>query len=103
MSSLYPKALQNILLKISPSSLALLLKKKWQHLLLIQMLPQLQLNLKSWLKVKKMKTVKARCDLEGYEGETHGFFNYGRGDNKAYNDTIIKMDAFLESLKWIKK
>ena len=51
----------------------------------------------------KMKTVKARCDLEGYEGETHGFFNYGRGDNKAYNDTIIKMDAFLESLKWIKK
>ena len=50
----------------------------------------------------KMKTMKNRCDLEGYEGETHGFFNYGRGDNKAYNDTVKKMDEFFVSLKWLK-
>jgi acetyl esterase len=50
----------------------------------------------------KMKAMGNRCDLEGYEGETHGFFNYGRGDNKAYEDTVKKMDAFFVSLGWLK-
>ena len=51
----------------------------------------------------KMKAAGNRCDLGGYEGETHGFFNYGRGGNKAYDDTVKKMDAFFESLKWLKE
>lgn len=42
-----------------------------------------------------------RCDLIGYEGETHGFFNYGLKDNKPYNDTVKKADEFLVSLGYL--
>lgn len=38
-----------------------------------------------------------RCELVGYEGEGHGFFNRGA----AYTDTVRRMDAFLVSLGWL--
>lgn len=41
-----------------------------------------------------------RCDLELYEGQKHGFFNFKSKDN--YTDTVKKMDRFLASLGWIK-
>lgn len=41
-----------------------------------------------------------RCDLYLYEGQPHGFFNYGRRDN--YTKTVIKMDRFLTSLGYLK-
>ena len=42
-----------------------------------------------------------RCDLHLYEGQPHGFFNYGRqGDN--YTKTVIEMDRFLASLGYLK-
>ena len=50
----------------------------------------------------KMTAMGNRCDLEGYEGEVHGFFNYGKGGNAAYDSTVKKMDAFLVSLGWLK-
>ena len=31
-----------------------------------------------------------RCELVGYKGEGHGFFNYGRGGNGAFIDTVNK-------------
>ena len=43
-----------------------------------------------------------RCELVGYEGEGHGFFNHGRGDGTAYTDTVRRMDAFLVSLGWLR-
>lgn len=49
----------------------------------------------------KMVEQGNRCDLQGYDNATHGFFNYGRDGNIAYNDTIRKMDAFLVSLRYL--
>ena len=51
---------------------------------------------------KKMKEVGNRCELVGYEGETHGFFNHGRGDGSAYTDTVRRTDEFFVSLGWLK-
>lgn len=41
--------------------------------------------------------------LESYEGRPHGFFNFGRGDGKDYEDTVARMDDFLAKLGWIEK
>lgn len=48
-----------------------------------------------------MKKAGNRCELHGYADQPHGFFNYGRGDNKAYDSTIQKLDAFLVSLGYL--
>jgi acetyl esterase/lipase len=48
---------------------------------------------------QRMEAVGRRCDLHLYEGQPHGFFNYGK--QKNYLDTVGKMDAFLVSLKYI--
>ena len=54
---------------------------------------------------QKMKTeiekIGARCDLHLYDGQEHGFFNYGRGDNTHYRLTLIETDKFLTSLGWL--
>ncbi len=42
-----------------------------------------------------------RCELHTYRGAKHGFFNHGRGGNRAYLDTLAKMDTFLASLGFI--
>ena len=47
-----------------------------------------------------MKAAGSRCDLVGYEGQPHGFFNHGRKDGK-YAETLAAMDAFLVSLGWL--
>ena len=50
---------------------------------------------------KEMKLQGSRCELNGYEGAGHGFFNYGRNVNKFYPDTMDRLDAFLVSLKFL--
>ena len=40
--------------------------------------------------------------IVGTEGEKHGYFNYGRGDNAAYRATLAATDAFFVSLGWLK-
>jgi acetyl esterase len=49
---------------------------------------------------QRMETVGCRCDLHLYDGQPHGFFNYGK--QKYYLDTVGKMDAFLVSLNYLK-
>jgi acetyl esterase/lipase len=51
---------------------------------------------------KKMRELGNRCDLIGYVGSKHGFFNYGRESNGAFIDTMQKMDAFLVSIGYLK-
>ncbi|MBI4892996.1 MAG: alpha/beta hydrolase [Acidobacteria bacterium] len=51
---------------------------------------------------RRMTESGNRCELHGYDGETHGFFNYGRGGNKAFQDTLAKTDAFLVTLGYLK-
>ncbi len=51
---------------------------------------------------KKMKAAGNQCQLIGYQGEKHGFFNYGRNDNKNFYATTEEMDKFLVSLGYLK-
>jgi len=55
----------------------------------------------SELFAEKMKANANRCELVGYPGQSHGFFNYGRGGNKYFVETVKKMDAFLASLDYL--
>ena len=47
----------------------------------------------------EMKKAGSRCELVGYEGARHGFFNSPTSDGK---DTIIRMTEFLKSLGYLK-
>jgi acetyl esterase/lipase len=52
-----------------------------------------------------MKKAGNRCDLIGYDGKGHGFFNYRpreEGGGEMYRDTLAKADAFLVSLGYLK-
>jgi acetyl esterase len=52
---------------------------------------------------QKMEDYRNRCDLFIYEGQSHGFFNFGRApDNNYYIETIKEADHFLASLGFIK-
>jgi len=42
-----------------------------------------------------------RCELVGYEGQPHGFFNHGRGNNEYYQRTLRALDEFLASLGYV--
>lgn len=44
-----------------------------------------------------------QCELVGYPGEGHGFFNARRSDQTAYRDTTARMDGFLVSLGWLEQ
>jgi acetyl esterase len=50
---------------------------------------------------ERMRELGDRCELIGFQGKTHGFFNYGRDDNLAYHRTLEEMDRFLISLGYL--
>ena len=50
---------------------------------------------------EKMKQAGNRCTLAGYDGQGHGFFNFGRGDNDMYRRTVRAMDEFLAGLGYV--
>ena len=50
----------------------------------------------------KMKAAGCRCETHLYEGQPHGFFNEGKGDNSHYIKTVTAMDKFLASLGFLK-
>jgi acetyl esterase len=41
------------------------------------------------------------CALMSYEGQAHGFFNYGRNGNQYYEKTIKELDHFLVGLGYL--
>ena len=45
-----------------------------------------------------MDTLGCRCDLHHYDGETHGFYNFGKPHFKS---TLLKTDAFFVSLGYL--
>lgn len=49
---------------------------------------------------QKAALLGAPCLLEGYDGQTHGFFNYGRSE--YYAKTTERMVEFLRSLGYVK-
>lgn len=42
-----------------------------------------------------------RCELKLYDGYAHGFFNFGKHDNKPFIETLQATDDFLKSLNYI--
>jgi acetyl esterase/lipase len=48
-----------------------------------------------------MKKAGVACEVMIFEGQPHGFFNYGRDGNRHYIKTVKAMDRFLGSLGWI--
>lgn len=50
---------------------------------------------------KKMEQNGSRSDLHIYKGAGHGFFNFGRNQNKYFIETVTKADEFLTDLKFI--
>jgi len=50
---------------------------------------------------KAMQAAGNRCQLVGYAGQSHGFFNYGRSENKYYIATVRALDKFLVSLGYL--
>ena len=51
--------------------------------------------------VERMKAAGNRCEFDLYEGRTHGFFNYGRDQNRDFLATVTSMDRFLASLGYL--
>ena len=49
-----------------------------------------------------MEKAKNRCEVMVFEGEPHDFYNFGRNQNRPYEDTVEAMDRFLASLGWLK-
>jgi acetyl esterase/lipase len=50
---------------------------------------------------KMMRDLGVRSELETYDKQPHGFFNYRDGKNPYYYRTVIAMDKFLSSLGYI--
>lgn len=48
-----------------------------------------------------MEQVNSRCELQLYEGQRHGFFNYK--NIEYYKKTVSKLDEFLQSLGFIEQ
>ncbi len=53
--------------------------------------------------LSKMEAVGNTCYVVPFEGQKHGFFNYGRNENKFYDLTMERMESFLWELKYIKR
>lgn len=49
----------------------------------------------------KMKAANNRCELVGYDGQKHGFFNFGREGDQYFRDTLQRADEFLVSLGYL--
>ena len=51
---------------------------------------------------KEMRQHGVKSELFLYQGQPHGFFNYGKSKNEYFIKTVTEMDKFLESLGWLK-
>jgi len=49
----------------------------------------------------RMVSAGNRCELVGAEGQVHGFFNFGRNENRFALETLQAADQFLASLGWV--
>jgi dipeptidyl aminopeptidase/acylaminoacyl peptidase len=50
---------------------------------------------------KAMKDAGNTCELFGYEDQGHGFFNFGRADNKMFVATLEEADKFLAKIGYL--
>ena len=50
---------------------------------------------------KKMNDKGNRCELVGYEGQGHGFFNVRKSGSEYFRKTVAEMDKFLASIGYL--
>lgn len=50
---------------------------------------------------KAMKAAGSRCELVGFEGQGHGFFNYRPRSTQYFTETLRSADQFLVSLGYL--
>lgn len=50
---------------------------------------------------QRMEEEGNSCKLMGYEGQPHGFFNWGRQGNSSFRMTMLATDQFLSKLGWL--
>lgn len=48
-----------------------------------------------------MRDAGNRCELVGFEGQGHGFFNAGRAEGRFHRETLAATERFLESLGFL--
>ncbi len=48
-----------------------------------------------------MKKAGVECEVMIFDGMPHGFFNYGKFDNKPYYESLLATDKFLAELGWL--
>ncbi|SES25474.1 Acetyl esterase/lipase [Gracilibacillus ureilyticus] len=51
--------------------------------------------------IQRMNNAGNKIRLKTYEGMEHGFFNYGKHNNKYYQLTLEEMDRYLQELQLI--
>jgi acetyl esterase/lipase len=51
---------------------------------------------------ERMKELDNLCELVPFEDRPHGFFNYGRNENKDFKATVRAMDEFLAEQGFLK-
>lgn len=51
--------------------------------------------------MKRMKACGNTCSVVLYPDAKHGWFNYGRGDNSAFHETMAEVEKFLTRLSYI--
>jgi len=51
---------------------------------------------------EKMETSGNRSELAGFIDQPHGFFNFGKDENKMFRATVKRADKFLISLGYLK-
>ncbi len=49
----------------------------------------------------RMRAAGNRCELVGAEGQVHGYFNFGRNEDRYAVETLEAADRFLASLGWL--
>jgi len=49
----------------------------------------------------KARELGNRCDLHGYDGATHGFFNPSVEGGKWYSETLLEADRFLTDIGYL--
>jgi acetyl esterase/lipase len=49
----------------------------------------------------RMKAAGNRCELVSFDGQGHGFFNFGKTGDKFAHETLTGADRFLASLGWL--
>jgi len=50
---------------------------------------------------RRLRAVGSRCELQTWKGLPHGFFNWGRYENKPFVETMRATDRFLASLGYL--